>query len=234
MADETIRVLCVGAHPDDLEFGCAGSAARWVREGADVTYVVVTDGSTGTTDTEMVGERLAELRREETICGAATVGVERVDFLGYRDGYVEPTLELRRDIARVYRSIRPHRFVVMDPVPLPGGWFVNHPDHRAVGQACLDVTITAGTTPGHFPELLDEGLDPWRELSEILVYGPGGGEHAIDITETIDAKVAALRCHASQLGHWDLDPMIRSWMAENGKRAGYAYAELFHRIQPLN
>lgn len=223
----------MGAHPDDIEFGAAGTVARWVREGAEVTYVIVTDGSTGTSDPELAGAKLATLRRDETICAASAAGVERVDFLGYRDGYVEPTLELRRDIARVYRSVRPHRFVVMDPVPLPGGWFVNHPDHRAVGQTCLDVTITAGTTPGHFPELLEEGFEPWRGLKEIYIYGPGGGETAVDIAETIDAKVAALRCHASQLGEWDLDAMIRGWMGENGKAHGLRYAELFHMVRPL-
>ncbi len=230
---EPLRVLVVAAHPDDIEFGCAGSVAVWVDEGAEVTFVIVTDGSTGTTDNELVGERLAEIRREETVRAAKVLGVENVVFLGYRDGYVEPTLELRRDIAREYRKARPHRFVVMDPQPLPGNWFVNHPDHRAVGQACLDVTITAGTTPGHFPELLDEGLEPWREMKEIYIAGPGGGEHAVDVTAGLDRKIDALKCHASQLGEWDPAEMIRGWTSQMGKEHGFAHAELFHLIRPL-
>lgn len=232
--DEPLRVLVVTAHPDDIEFGCAGSVALWVDEGAEVTFVIVTDGSTGTTDTGLMGERLAEVRREETVLAAKIVGVESVVFLGYRDGYVEHTLELRRDIAREFRKARPHRFVVMDPQSLPGGWFVNHPDHRAVGQASLDITITAGTTPGHFPELLDEGLEPWRGLKEIYLQGPGGGEHAVDITATLDRKIDALKAHASQVGEWEgLDEMIRGWMSANGKEHGLDAAELFHVIRPL-
>jgi LmbE family N-acetylglucosaminyl deacetylase len=232
--DEPLRVLVVTAHPDDIEFGCAGSVAKWVEEGAEVTFVLVTDGSTGTTDTELMGERLADVRREETLQAAKILGVENVIFLGYRDGYVEHTLELRRDIAREFRKARPHRFVVMDPQSLPGGWFVNHPDHRAVGQASLDITITAGTTPGHFPELLDEGLEPWRGMKEIYLQGPGGGEHAEDISTTLDRKIDALKAHASQVGEWEgLDAMIRGWMSANGKDHGLEAAELFHVIRPL-
>ncbi len=231
---EPLRVLCVSAHPDDIEFGCAGSVAVWVGEGAEVTYVLVTDGSTGTTDNELVGERIADIRREESIAAAKAVGVEDVIFLGYRDGYVEATLDLRRDIAREFRRARPHRFVVMDPATLPGGWFVNHPDHRAIGQTCLDITITAGTTPGHFPELLDEGFEPWRGLKEIYITGPGGGETAVDITTTIDMKIAALTSHVSQVGGWDgIEDMIRGWTKTNGSAHGMEYAELFHLIRPL-
>lgn len=228
-----MRVLAISAHPDDFEFACAGSVARWVDEGAEVTYVIVTDGSTGTVDTSVMGDRLADIRREESVRAARVVGVDNVVFLGYRDGYVEPTLDLRRDLAREFRKARPDRFVVMDPQILPGGWFVNHPDHRAVGQASLDITVTAGTTPGHFPELLDEGLEPWRGLKEIYLAGPGGGETAVDITTSIDRKIEALKCHVSQVGEWDVEPMLRSWTQDNGKKHGYEYAELFHVIRPL-
>ena len=229
-----MRVLVVAAHPDDIEFSCAGAVARWVDEGADATFVLVTDGSTGTTDTDLMGERLADVRREETITAAKILGVTDVVFLGYRDGYVEPTLDLRRDVAREFRKARPDRLIAMDPATLPGGWFVNHPDHRAVGQATLDITITAGTTPGHFPELLDEGLEPWRGLKDIYIAGPGGGEHAEDITTTLDRKIEALKAHHSQVGEWpNLDEMIRGWTAVNGKEHGLAHAELFHVIKPL-
>ena len=223
-----MNVLVVSAHPDDIEFSCAGSVAKWVDEGAQVTYCIVTDGSTGTADPGLAGAPLADIRREESLQAAKVVGVDDVVFLGYRDGYVEPTLDLRRDIARVFRRAQPNRLVVMDPSPLPGGWFVNHPDHRAVGQATLDVTVTAGTTPGHFPELLEEGLEPWRGLREIYVAGPGGGEFAVDVTSTVDRKIEALRCHVSQIGEWDVEPMIRGWTRENGKQHGFEYAELFH------
>jgi LmbE family N-acetylglucosaminyl deacetylase len=229
-----MRVLAVMAHPDDLEFSCGGAAARWADEGAEITLVLVTDGSTGTVDTGLMGAGLAALRRDETLRAAKILGVADVIFLDYRDGYVEYSLELRRDIAREFRRARPDRLVALDPTTLPGGWFVNHPDHRAVGQATLDITVTAGTTPGHFPELLDEGLEPWRELKEIYVCGPGGGEHAEDITTTIDRKVEALRAHHSQVGEWsNLDEMIRGWGQMSGKEHGMDYAELMHVVRPL-
>jgi LmbE family N-acetylglucosaminyl deacetylase len=215
------------AHPDDVEFGAAGSVALWVDRGAEVTYVIVTDGSTGTADTGLVGTKLAEIRREESIRAAKVVGVENVIFLGYRDGYVEPTLDLRRDLAREFRKARPERMVTMDPQSIQGGWFVNHPDHRAIGQSALDITVTAGTTPGHFPELLDEGYEPWRGLQDIYLFGPGGGPVAVDITDAIDRKIEALKCHESQVGDWDVETMVRGWMEMNGKEHGYTYAERF-------
>lgn len=227
---DPIRILCVTAHPDDIEFTCAGSVAKWIDEGAQVVYCIVTDGSTGTSDFEMAGTKLADVRREESINAAKAVGVTDVRFLGHRDGYLEPSLDLRKDIARVFRDVKPVRMIALDPQPLPGSWFVNHPDHRVVGQTTLDITVTAGTTPGHFPELLDEGYEPWRGLREIYIGGPGGGEFAVDITTTIDRKIAALREHVSQVGGWDVEPMIRGWMQLQGKEHGYEYAELFHVI----
>ena len=227
-----MRILAVSAHPDDIEFAAAGSVAAWVQEGHEVSYAIVTDGSTGTEDAGLHGQRLAEIRRQETLDAAAAVGVADVTFLGYTDGSVEPTLGLRRDIARVFRSARPHRLLAMDPAPLPGGWFVNHPDHRAVGHATLDVTVTAGTTVGHFPDLLEDGLPPWRDLREIYVMGPAGGETAVDISHTIELKMKALLAHRSQVSEETAERM-RQATAMNGRPHGYAHAELFHRVVPL-
>jgi LmbE family N-acetylglucosaminyl deacetylase len=224
----------VSAHPDDIEFGAAGSVAVWRDAGMQVAYVIVTDGSTGTQDGELAGEALAEIRREESIRAAAVVGVHDVTFLGYRDGYVEATRELRKDIAREFRRRRPHRILVMDVDPLPGGWFVNHTDHRAVGQASLDVTITAGTTPGHFPELLAEGFEPWRGLEETWIFGPGGGDEIVDVSAGIDRKIEALRSHASQVGAWDVASAVRQWTAQTGKAKGFAHAEAFRVLRPVN
>ncbi|CAN5720731.1 PIG-L family deacetylase [soil metagenome] len=226
-----MRVLAVSAHPDDVEFGCAGTLAKWADEGAEVTMCIVTDGSTGTQDQELMGTNLSELRKEESQRAADILGVKEVVWLDYQDGYVEYTLELRKDIARVFRQYRPHRYIVMDPTPVIGD-FVNHPDHRAIGQASLDVTLTAGTTPGHFPELLAEALEPWRGLRELWIMGPGDRPHAEDITATIDRKIEALLCHQSQVGE-DAE-RIATWMrqrfAEVGKAAGYGAAESFQVI----
>jgi LmbE family N-acetylglucosaminyl deacetylase len=226
------RALVVTAHPDDMEFGCAGTLARWADRGADVTLCIVTDGSTGTQDRELMGERLRKIRIEESAAAAAVVGINELAWLGYRDGYVEYTLDLRRDIARAFRRYRPHRFVVVDPTPTIEDRFINHPDHRAVGQASLDVTLTGGTTPGHFPELLEEGLEPWRGLREVWIAGPGVKPRVVDITDTIDRKIEALICHESQIGRdpEEVGGWIREWTAEIGKPAGFAHGESFQVI----
>ena len=228
-SNPSFRALVVAAHPDDIEFGCAGTVARWVSEGAAVSYCIATDGSTGTQDRDLVGERLADIRRRESEAAASVVGVSDIVWLGYRDGYVEYTLGLRRDIARVFRRLRPHRFVVADPTPVIGEFFINHPDHRAVGQASLDVSMTAGTTPGHFPELLDEGLEPWRGLREVWIAGPGAGSTVVDISDAIELKIEALMCHTSQVGgeRDAIAERIRTWTAELGERHGMSHAESF-------
>ena len=223
------RVLAIAAHPDDIEFGSAGTLARWVDEGCELTICLTTDGSTGTQDRELMGEKLRAIRLEEAAEAASVIGAKELIWLGYRDGYVEYTLELRRDIARVFRKYRPHRFMVMDPTPVIGDSFINHPDHRAVGHASLDVSMTAGTTPGHFPELLEEGLEPWSGLREVWIAGPAGGSTVVDISSTIDRKISALQCHGSQIG--DDAAAAADWVrkatAELGKSHGYEHAESF-------
>jgi LmbE family N-acetylglucosaminyl deacetylase len=226
------RALAVTAHPDDMEFGSAGTLALWADAGAEVTLCIVTDGSTGTQDQDLMGERLADVRREESRRAADVVGITDLVWLERRDGYVEYTLDLRRDIARVFRKYRPHRFMVMDPTPTIEDRFVNHPDHRAVGQASLDVTLTAGTTPGHFPELLDEGFEPWRGLRELWIGGPGSKPVPVDITGSIDRKIEALLCHQSQVGSnaEQIAEFVRGFSAEAGKAVGFGFAETFQVI----
>jgi LmbE family N-acetylglucosaminyl deacetylase len=221
------RALAVAAHPDDIEFGCGGTAAAWADAGVEVTFCIVTDGSTGTTERD--ARHLAEVRREEAESAARILGAKEVMWLGYRDGYVEYSLDLRRDIARVFRSVRPHRFLVMDPAPVIGDWFINHPDHQAIGRASLDVVPAAGTTPGHFPELLEAGFEPWRGLTEVWLMGPRGGPVAVDISATVERKIEALACHRSQVGDdaEGLGDWIRERTAEAGKEHGYGFAESF-------
>ena len=228
------RALVVSAHPDDMEFGAAGTLAKWADQGMEVTLCIGTDGSTGTQDQSLMGERLATLRQDEASDAAAILGLKEIVWLGYRDGYVEYSLGLRRDVARVFRRFKPHRFMVMDPASTVEDRFVNHPDHRAIGQASLDTVLTAGTTPGHFPELLDEGLEPWRGLRELWIMGPGFKPVVSDITSTIDRKVQALLCHASQLGDESererVDGWLREFSAAQVAKAGFSYAESFQII----
>lgn len=229
MSRVPFRALVVAAHPDDIEFGCAGTVAMWTDRGAEVTYCVATAGETGTQDRTLMGERLAAIRREETKKAAAVVGVNDIVFLDYPDGCIEYTMDVRRDLARVFRRTRPHRYVVMDPAPVIGE-FINHPDHRAIAHASLDVAVTAGTTPAHFPELIEEGLQPWRGLRELWMAGPGVRPTAVDISATIDRKIEALLCHRTQVGddHAAIAEWLRQRLAEQGKPHGYAYAETFH------
>jgi LmbE family N-acetylglucosaminyl deacetylase len=224
------RALVVGAHPDDIEFGIAGTVARWVEEGWDVRYVIVTSGQRGVQDIDTDPEAFGRVRESEARDAAAAVGVTDVTFLRYMDTEVVHNRNLERDLSREFRRARPHRLAVMDPEQLIGDGFVNHPDHRAVGAASLDITVTGGTTAAIFPELLRaEGLEPWRGLEEIWLMGPAGGDHVVDITTTFDRKIASLQAHKSQMAQlsFDVRAFLGARLAELGKPHGYAYAEAF-------
>ena len=231
--DEPRRALVIGAHPDDIEFACAGAVAVWVDEGWDVRYVVVTSGQKGVQDPLADIDETAALREKESREAARLCGVEDVTFLGYIDSEllaVDP-LALRKDLSREFRRHRPRRLVGMDPELLPTSWFVNHPDHRIVGEATLDITVTGGTTGAIFPELeLEEGLPPWRGLEELWLAGPSEGPVAVDVTPTIDRKIAALQAHVSQLYDWDVAKLMRERHAAAGEAHDMGYAETFRVI----
>jgi LmbE family N-acetylglucosaminyl deacetylase len=224
------RALAIFAHPDDVDFGAAGTIALWVEEGWDVRYVCVTRGQKGTWDAHMDVAEYGALREAEQRAAAKTVGVEDVTFLDWMDSEVFDSLELRRALSREFRRTRPHRLLTMVPEPLPTERFVNHPDHRAVGQCALDITMTGGTTASIFPELLAEGLEPWRELEETWLMGPAVKPRAIDVSATLDRKLAALHCHVSQIGDRDIDTFVRQRLRDAGRVFGLPYAETFRVI----
>ena len=231
--DGARRVLVVSAHPDDIEFSCAGTIAAWVDDGWDVRYVIVTSGQKGVQDATSDPEAFGRVREEESRRAAAVCGVSDVTFLGYMDSEVAfvDGLALRRDLSRQFRRHRPHRLVVEKHDLLLTDRFVNHPDHRAVATAVLDVTVTGGTTAAIFPELeIDEGLPPWRELEEAWISGAGGGPVVVDVTATFDRKITALRAHASQVGDWDVAGFVGRHLAELGRPHGYDYAESFRVV----
>jgi LmbE family N-acetylglucosaminyl deacetylase len=225
------RALVISAHPDDIEFGCAGTTCKWVDEGWDVRYVIVTSGQKGVQDArqdphEFGRRREAEARRAAEICG-----VTDVTFLGWMDSEVEYSPALLKDLSRQFRIHRPHRMIAMDPQSLPTEMFVNHPDHRFVAQASLDITVTGGTTAAIFPELvLEERLEPWNGLEETWIFGPAGGTTAVDITDTLERKLDALEAHVSQVGEFDVRTFMKARLRERAKDFGYAYAETF-RVQ---
>jgi len=222
------RVLVVFAHPDDAEFGLSGTVAKWVREGATVEYVCVTDGAAGSNEPGVRRDELAPLRRDEQLAACDVLGVANCTFLGVPDGYVELTLDLRRAITREVRRIRPDIFAVPDPIRM---WdserrYINHSDHRTVGLACLAVVNPDAPTRPQFPELLDEGHEPY-EIPNMWMPTWDDADTFVDITETIEQKIQALRCHKSQIGDWPVDEWIRERARQRGELAGMEYAESF-------
>ncbi|WP_055482876.1 PIG-L deacetylase family protein [Sphaerimonospora mesophila] len=228
------RVLVVMAHPDDIDFGGAGTVAKLIDAGKEVVYCLVTDGDAGGFDREFDNGGMAALRRAEQTAAAKCVGVTDLRFLGHRDGMVEQTLGLRRDIARVIRQVRPDLVITSTPERNYVRLGPSHPDHRAVGGATLDAVYPDARNPYAFPELLaDEGLAAWT-VREVWLSGTMTPDHFVDVTATVDRKIAALRAHESQTGHMDdLEGMVKGWLAENAAAAGLpegTYAEAFHRV----
>lgn len=225
------RVLVIAAHPDDIEFVVAGTVAKWRRAGSVVRYVVVTSGDAGTQDPNLTRAELARIREAEQRAAAAVVGVDDVVFLGYPDSAVEPTLSLRRDLVREIRRFRPTAVICFDPTMwFAGDEYINHPDHRAVAQAALDAIAPAAAMPLVFPELRLEGFEPHR-VKEVFVAAGEAPNVWIDISETIELKIQALRQHVSQFPDgWDPSDMIREWAAEAGRLVGLPYAESYRRF----
>jgi LmbE family N-acetylglucosaminyl deacetylase len=225
------RMLVIAAHPDDIEFVVAGTVAKWARAGSEVRYVLATSGDAGTHQPGVTRQELARIREAEQRAAARVVGVEEVVFLGYPDGLVEPSLDLRRDLVREIRRFRPDTVVCFDPTRLfVAGSYINHPDHRAVGQAALDAISPTAAMPLSFAEMGEEGLAPHR-VRQILVASTLTPDTWVDITDTIELKIEALRQHASQLdGRRDYVGMIRQWAVDAGAQAGLPYAEAFMRI----
>jgi LmbE family N-acetylglucosaminyl deacetylase len=213
--------MVIVAHPDDAEFTVAGTVAAWTRAGCRVTYVVCTDGNAGSHEPGMTREKLAEIRRAEQRAACAELGVSDVVFLGYDDGQLQPTLELRRDLVRVIRQHKPEVVITSDPSALfSGDRYINHPDHRAAAQGTLDAVAPASGMPLLWPE----AGAPHR-VRQVYIRGNDQPNVWVDVTETIEQKIAALKQHASQMGDWDPTEMIKKWNAEVGKEKGLTYAE---------
>lgn len=221
-----LKILIVVAHPDDIEFGLAGSVARWIDEGHEIVYCIVTNGAAGSNDPSANLQALVETRRAEQLAAAAVIGVRDVRFLGYADGALQPTVELRRTITRIIRELRPDRVVCQDPTTyFFGNSYVNHPDHRAAGEATIYAVFPSAETRPIFPELLAEGLEP-HKVSELYLDLTLHPDTYIDISHTIDRKIAAILSHRSQVGP-EAEKWVRDWAADAGVKAGFTYAEAF-------
>ena len=228
------RVLVVMAHPDDPEFSFGATVAKLAADGTEVVYVVCTDGSQGGEDPEQPDQELTEIRYREQRAAAEVLGVKEVVFLGYKDGNLEPNLELRHAITREIRRHRPDAVFTHSPLRNLGiGIGAAHPDHLAVGQATFAAVYPDARNPRAFRELLSEGLEA-HKVKEIWVGAWMDGDHLVDVSGFVDRKIEALKCHQSQVAkpgqEWEFEKFIRERMAEAGKKIGAEAAESFKKI----
>jgi LmbE family N-acetylglucosaminyl deacetylase len=221
--------LIIAAHPDDAEFGAAGTVARWTREGKTVIYLVCTDGEKGTSDRKITRANLARIRQKEQLAAARVLGVSQVMFLSYPDQGLEETPAFRKDIVRVIRKVRPQIVVTSDPYRR----YLWHRDHRITGQVVLDAVFPFARDHLAYPDLLDEGLEP-HKVKEILFWASEDVNYRADITATFDLKLAALRCHESQVKELpfpDLEAWLRERCSSMATGEPFELAEAYHRVE---
>ena len=220
--DQTMVVI---PHPDDAESRMAGTVARWVREGKNIVYVVCTNGDKGTNDPNMKPEELTRIREREQLAAAKLLGVREVVFLRYPDQGLEDTPEFRKEIVRLIRMYKPDTVVTVDPYR----GYLDHRDHRITARVTLDAIFPYASAPHSYPDLLKQGLQPHR-VKEILFCGTGDPNYYINVTDTIDIKVAALRCHKSQVGDRpELEERMRQRARMTAEGQDYELAEAFHK-----
>lgn len=228
--------LMVGAHADDIDFGASGTVAKWAKQGVEVHYLVVTDGSKGAHNPEVTSEQLVAIREQEQREAAATLGAREVHFLHYEDAMLEVTLPLKKDIVRIIRQIKPDTVVVMDPTVAysvyNGMALINHPDHRAAAQATLDAVFPLARDRLTFPDLLtEEHLEPHKVEHVLLINMRGEQTYYVDITDVFETKVQGLFKHASQVpDQAAARAMLEQWAATAGAKTGTKYAEGFVRL----
>lgn len=222
------HVLVIAAHTDDAEFGVSGTVAKWIREGKDVVYVICTNGNKGTSDIKLTPEQLVKMREQEQRAAAKLLGVREVIFLGYPDQGLEDTEEFRKDVVRWVRAFRPDIVVTPDPYRR----YIWHRDHRICGQVTLDAVYPYARDHLAYPDLFAEGLKP-HKVKEVWCFASEDPNQWSDITDTFDIKLAALRCHRSQLGHRfsDVEKWVRQMANDNAKGKEFKLAEAFHRVE---
>jgi LmbE family N-acetylglucosaminyl deacetylase len=231
MEAKLAQVMVITPHPDDAEYGVAGTVVRWVSQGKEIVYVVCTNGDKGTSDTSVKPEELAKTREEEQIAAANLLGVREVIFLHHPDQGLEDTPEFRKEIVRLIRMYRPETVVTADPYRR----YIWHRDHRMTGQVTLDAIFPYARDIFSYPDLVKEGLDP-HKVKEVLLWGTEDVNYRSDITETFDVKLSALRCHKSQVGHiplQELEDRLRERHRSLAQGEEYELAEGFHRVEIL-
>ncbi len=222
--------MVIVAHPDDPEFSCSGTMARWSKAGTKICYVLCTSGDVGIAKLGMTRQEAAKIREAEQRDACRITGVEEVVFLGEPDGMLVATLELRKKLVREIRRFRPEVVVTGDPTRVwSGDSYINHPDHRAASSAALDAVFPAAGQPNLFEEIRQEGYEAHKPR-KVYITTWDEADVFVNITETIDIKIAALRAHKSQMKDWDPEPRIKEWSASRGKGKEMAFAESFRVI----
>jgi LmbE family N-acetylglucosaminyl deacetylase len=229
MKTKPAHAMVVTPHPDDAEYGVAGTVARWASEGKQIVYVVCTNGDKGTSDAKMKPEELAQIREKEQMAAARVLGVKKVIFLRYSDQSLEDTPEFRKALVRLIRMYKPAIMVTADPYRR----YIWHRDHRITGQVTLDAIFPYARDPLSYPNLMREGLHP-HKVSEFLLWGSEDVNYKSDITGTFHLKLAALRCHQSQVGH--IPPQqLEEWLKQRHRTLAegeeFQLAEAFHRVE---
>jgi LmbE family N-acetylglucosaminyl deacetylase len=231
MKTKLAQVMVVTPHPDDAEYGVAGTVVRWVNLGKEVVYVVCTNGDKGTSDASVKPEELAKTREEEQIAAANLLGVREVTFLRHPDQGLEDTREFRKEIVRLIRLYQPETVVTADPYRR----YIWHRDHRITGQVTLDAIFPYARDHFSYPDLIQEGLYP-HKVKEVLLWGTEDVNHLSDISETFQVKLTALRCHKSQVGHIppeELEKRLRERHGSLAEGENFLLAEAFHRVEIL-
>ena len=213
------RVMAIMAHPDDIEFICGATIAKWASEGEEITFVLGTSGDKGSDDPAFSSESLMETREMEQRAAAAILGVKHVEFLRMRDAELVPDLEMRKTITRVIRKFKPDAVVCQDPTARFQGSYIQHPDHLAMGEAVLAAIYPSARDRLTFPELLEEGYEPHKVKEVYLAAGSHNVDHFVDVTAFMDKKIEALKAHVSQLGEWDFQDMIEQWSRDGAALA---------------
>jgi LmbE family N-acetylglucosaminyl deacetylase len=224
-------VLGIAAHPDDLDVGAGGTMAHFASQGAEIHYLILTDGGKGSDDPSMTSPQLVELRHAEQQTALEIVGGKTITFLDYPDGELEVTMELKKQIVKVIRSVKPDVVITMDPTVVYAAQrgIINHPDHRAAGQATLDAVFPLARDHLTFPDLYADGYEP-HKTATILLVNFNESNFAVDITDAFETKFQALKAHVSQFGDLEGSSWLRDMAQAQGKEAGYELAESFVRI----
>ena len=222
------------AHPDDCDFGAGGTIAQWTAKGIAVSYCIITNGDQGGEESGIPLEQMAQVRQKEQRDAGAALGVSDITYLNYRDGWLMPSIELRKEIVKAIRIAKPDRMLVQSPERNWERIFASHPDHLAAGETAIQAVYPDARNPYAFTDLKEAGFEPWR-VREVWMAGSPTPNHFVDITDTFDKKMAALHAHVSQTAHnKELENMVREWGQRNAEAQGLPAGKIVEIFKVIN